>query len=123
MKLTNYGKLINVLNQSCEIRLIGDEVVFIPISAFMAQRKRDKDGNIRTVDNSRIKNADCERVRDILQELGFNSFINVYVNEDRNQTVSFKLTDEQNLNRFKSVGQLFEFERFSFKFHVLDKNG
>lgn len=121
MKLTSQGKLIDRLNNSCEIILKDDEILFAPIDAFMTQYRNDeKTGRMQKVDDGN-QDFGAEYIMSMVQDLGFKAERNVYYNSNPKYAIGVKLTNEQNLKIFKSVGQLLKFNRFSMKFRNLDK--
>jgi len=121
MKLTSQGKLIDRLNNSCEIILKDDEILFAPIDAFMTQYRKDKSGRMQKVDDGN-RDFGAEYIMSMVQDLGFKAERNVYYNSNPKYAIGVKLTNEQNLKIFKSVGQLLKFNRFSMKFRNLDRN-
>lgn len=122
LALTDTGKKIKLLNNSCEIILEAAQIIFRPISYFMEGTHTNKKGEKTSIDLSNAKSGDLNFVKRILTEIGFKTVKNIYQSSGKSD-IAIPLDNEHNLQLFKRYGQMFEFNRFSMKFKRLDKGG
>ncbi len=118
--LNQNKRAIEYLTKACSMELTRDGLVVHLTSSDITGIERDKTGNVKPIDMSRVLKGELKTAYNALLQLGFSPQRNRYVDHPNKADVSVSFMEQSNIDVFNKVGDLLGFSR---GFRRLDKKG